>query len=845
MIKTLTKTIIATAISIITLSLSAQEWVDKMNDPSVNFYDALKTYDDHFDGKPYQRGVGMKQFLRWKYFMEPRVYPSGNRIDPMVAYNEKVKFEKENKVQNQKTANWLPLGPTSWTSSSYNPGNGRVNSVRVDPNDSNRIYVGTPAGGCWKSTDGGQTWNPITDNLPVIGVSDIAINPNNSNEIYIATGDGFAGDTYSIGVLKSLDQGATWNNTNLSFFRSQSVRSRRLAINPLDPNILWVATDAGLFRTNDGGANWFSVLSGDIRNVRIKPGDTSVVYASTDQVYYSTDGGTTFSPSTGISAASSINRMEIAVTAANSNYVYAIAGKQSDASFEGLYLSTNSGVSFTKMSSSPNLLSYASDGNGSGGQSNYDLAITVNQSNETEVYIGGINVWKSSNSGSSWTIKSHWTYPSNIGYTHADIHSLEWYNGRLYCGSDGGIFSSTNNGDNWSNLSSGLQIMQFYQMASTEADSAILMGGSQDNGCFYKGNNVNWNHILGADGMNVVIDPTNSNIVYYASQNGSIRRSYNSGFSSTNISNTPNNSESGAWVTPFVLDPNNSLTIYAGYENVWKSVNRGASWAKISNFPGSFNTLRQLIVAPSNSNYIYTATNDNQIRRTTNGGASWLIINSGLPNRVITDIEVHPHYEDSVWISFSGYSFNSKVFVSGDAGNTWFNVSTNMPNLPINDLAYDTVMHRIYAGTDIGVYYQQPSINLGWNSFNSGLPNVVVNELEINYSSNKLRAATYGRGMWESTIDRPFTTGIENTKSLSQDEFSVSPNPTKDYATLRWTQEVPRKVSLLDSRGRMVKQFNPTNGNSLQIDIRNLPNGLYFVEIENSRQLVSKKLIKQ
>ena len=839
------KTLITALLSISFSGINAQEWVEKMNDPSVNFYDVVKAYEDHFQGKAYERGKGMKQYLRWKNFMEPRVYPSGNRIDPMIAYDEKIKFEKQNQIQNQKTANWRPLGPTSWTSSSYNPGNGRVNSVRVDPNDPNRIYIGTPGGGCWKSTDGGQTWNPISDDLPVIGVTDIAINPNNSNEIYISTGDGYAGDTYSIGVLKSLDQGATWSTTNLNFFRSQSVRSRKLAINPIDPNILWVATDAGLFRTNDGGNSWFSVLSGDVRNVKIRPGDTSIVYASTDQFYRSTDGGNSFSlVSSGISSASSINRMEIAVSNANPNYVYAVTGKSFDASLEGVYLSINSGSTFTRMASSPNILAGASSGNGSGGQSWYDLAIAASHTNAHEVYVGGINVWKSTNAGVNWAIQSHWTYPSSIGYTHADIHALEWYNGKIYCGSDGGIFQSTDNGDNWTNLSSGLQIMQFYQMASTEADTNIMMGGSQDNGCYYRNSSGTWNHILGGDGMNVVIDPTNPNIVYYSWQNGGIHLSYNGGNSGSNISSSPRSVENGAWVTPFVLDPNNSLTLYAGYENVWKTTNRGASWTSISNFSGS-NTLRQLAVAPSNSNYIYTCTDDNQIRRTTNGGNTWALVNSGLPNRVITDIEIHPSYPDSVWVSCSGYFINSKVFVSGDAGATWTNLSVNFPNLPVNDLAYDTVSHRIYAATDIGVYYQHtPTSAFVWNDFNSGLPNVIVNELEIQYNSSRIRAATYGRGMWESDLERPLSTGISSNHFAKAEEFSVSPNPATDITTLRWTEEKPRRVSLLDSKGRVVRVYQPQNGSSLEINLQDLPRGIYFVEIENSRQLVSKKLIK-
>jgi photosystem II stability/assembly factor-like uncharacterized protein len=844
--KFMTKKIaIVFCITVLSMTVHAQEWVEKMNDPNINFYEVEKAYDKHFEGKSYERGQGMKQFERWRNFMSPRVYPSGNRINALSAYDEKINFEKHNKIQSQKTSNWTPIGPTSWQSYSYNPGHGRVNSVRVDPNNPNIIYLGTPAGGCWKSIDGGQNWNPITDDLPVIGVSDIAINPNNSNEMYISTGDGYGGDTYSIGVLKSSDAGATWNQTGLNFFRSQNLSCRTLIMNPLNPNVLWLATGVGLVKTSDGGATWAVVLSGDVRNVKLKPGDTSVVYASTDQFYKSIDAGDTFTQITsGISSASSINRMEIAVTPANSNYVYAIAGNQSDGSYEGLYLSTNSGNSFVKMSSSPNIFSYEQDGTGSGGQSNYDLAIAVSDLNANEVYIGGINVWKSINGGANWQIQSHWYYPPNIGYTHADIHALEWYNGKIYCGSDGGIFSSSNNGSTWTNLSNTLQIMQFYKMAQTEQDSIIVMGGAQDNGCNFRTNQGNWFHVLGADGMNVEIDPTNSNILYYESQNGNIRRSYNGGVSSQRISNTPSSAENGAWVTPFTLDPNNSLIIYAGYENVWKSSNRGSNWTVISNFSGS-STLRQLKVAPSNSNYIYTCTDDNLIKRTINGGSSWTTINSGLPNLVITDIEIHPSFEDSVWVSFSGYSVGSKVYVTGNGGSTWTNLSSNIPTLPVNDLAYDTVSHTLYAGTDIGVYYQNPHVNLNWSSFNNGLPNVIVNELEIHYGSKKLRAATYGRGMWESNLERSIAIGINETNAYNEDSYKISPNPTKDYITISWKNENPNNIRVINIKGKEVIRISKIAKRPIEIDLTDLSSGIYFIEIQDSTGIKTKKIIKE
>lgn len=822
---------------------NAQDWVEKMQDPSVNFYEVQAAFNDYYKDKE-KGGPGYKQFKRWEYRMEPRVFPTGERIPASIAAREVDKYNKSisNIPHRKSNAQWRPLGKDDWTSRSYNPGNGRVNTVRVDPTDTNTIYIGTPGGGAWKTTDGGLTWAPISDFLTVIGVTDIVINPLNPNTVYLATGDGFGNDTYGLGVMVSHDGGQTWNNTGFSTIRLQDIVCRRMVMNPQDTNTLLVATDIGLLKTNDAGATWSNVLSGDVRNVKYRPFDTSTVYASTDQFYRSTNGGSNFSRvSTGISPGSLINRMEIAVSPADSNVVYAVAGAQSDASFQGLYRSTNAGVSFTRMSTTPNILSGSQTGNASGGQSWYDLAIAVNDNDANEIYVGGINVWRSTNGGTSWNISSHWVYPNNVGYTHADIHSLEWYNGKIYCGSDGGVFYSSNNGNSWNNISAGLGIAQYYKMAQTEQDSNVLMAGAQDNGCNYRDLSGNWYHVLGGDGMTVEIDPFNFNTIYYSWQGGGIQRSYNAGISRTNISGTMRNLENGAWVTPFLIDPNSSTTLLAGYENVWKTTNRGTSWSRISNFSGSA-TIRQLKVAPSNSNYIYSCTNDHRLRRTTNGGTTWSLVNSGLPvNRVISDIEIHPLHEDSVWVSFSGYFTSTKVFVTGDGGQTWTNLSTNMPNLPVNDLAWDTLTEIMYAGTDVGVYYQDRKVNAGWWPYNNGLPNVEVSELEIHSGARKLRASTYGRGIWDIDLIGPnLPTSIESQTTAQKTGIAIGPNPTNDLVEVTLNGATLEVMRLYDVKGQLLQEFPQPKAN-FKIDLSAYENGLYLLEgLEGERSQLFK-----
>ncbi len=737
--------------SLLSSMMFAQEWVKKMEDPNVNFYEVQREFQEYWQGKEIPKGAGWKPFKRWEYFMEPRVYPSGERFAPNQAAREFQTYQAKYDLPVDNAANWTPLGPYDWTTVSYNPGIGRVNVTAVDPANSNIIYVGAPSGGFWKSTDGGNNWETSTDDLTVLGVSAIAIDPANSNTIYIGTGDGDGSDTYSIGVLKSVDGGANWSPTGLNWTVTQFRQISKLLIHPSNSTILLAATNVGVYKSTDSGSSWNLTQSGNFKDMEFKPGDPSTVYVCGTTFYRSTNTGDSFTQVTsGIPTA--VNRLAIAVSPDNSNYVYLLGGSSSDSGFEGLYRSSNSGVSFTTRSTSPNILGYSETGATSGGQSWYDLAIAVDPTDAEDVYVGGINIWKSTNGGTSWTINAYWYYfTTSIPYVHADIHTLEFYNNRLLAGCDGGIFETTNGGSSWTDLSAGIANTQFYRMGGYPGDDSLVIAGAQDNGTMrFDGA---WTHVLGADGMEAMIDYNNPQTMYACIQNGGLRRSLNGGASFSSI--TSGISENGYWVTPFVMDPNDSQTLYAGFVNVWKSENRGSSWSTISSFGGS-STLRSLAVAPSNNNYIYTATTST-LRRTTNGGSSWNNISSGLPtsSAAISYIAIARDDPLKVWVTFSGYSSGNKVFNSTDGGANWSNISGTLPNLPVNCVAYQPNSNdAVYIGSDIGIYYRDNNKN-DWELYNDGLPNVIVSELEVHEASGKLRAATYGRGLWESALQPP------------------------------------------------------------------------------------------
>ncbi|MFA5417038.1 MAG: PKD domain-containing protein [Bacteroidales bacterium] len=705
------------------------KWVEMMQDPGVNFYDVQQEANLWFESHKKGKGSGYKQFKRWEYLTEQRVYPSGDRLNHPQLWDEITRFnEKYPATEKSSRSNWSTLGPVTSANVTghWSPGIGRINVIALEPGNDQTIYIGSPSGGLWKTVNEGLNWEPLTDYQPVLGVSAIAIDPDNTDIIYIGTGDKDANDNYSVGILKSMDGGQTWNTTGMEWNIYQNRTISKLLINPNSPNILFAATTSGLFKTEDAGATWANILSGDIDDLEFKPGDPNTIYAITRRFFKSVDGGASFTETTGVPISS---RAQIAVTEANPEYVYFYS------SGSGIYRSGDGGDSFTFRSDQPT----------SGNQAWYDLALCVSHVNPEEVHLGEFNTWKSSNGALTWTETTDWTWGNSVGYTHCDIHEMVYYGGTMYVGSDGLITKTTDDGATWINLTEGVGIRQFYRIGTSKNDPYKILGGSQDNGTSVYSYD-HWHEWLGADGMECLPDYSNSDIVYGTSQNGTFYKSNAGGnFGDLNIAQPGE----GNWITPFVIHPTDPQTLYVGNSEVRKTTNGMNSWSTISSF--GMGNLENLSISESDPNYLYTSKTA-KIYRTKDGGESWTNISSGLPNLSITYIAIHPENPEIIAVSLSGYTDGEKVYMSTNGGATWTNYSRNLPNIPANCVAfYLGNLNPLYVGMDVGVYYIDEN-QTDWMSFIDGLPNVIVKELEIQNNSQLIRAATYGRGLWETSV---------------------------------------------------------------------------------------------
>jgi len=539
---------------------------------------------------------------------------------------------------------------------------------------------------------------------------------------------------------------------------------------PSDPNTIIAATSGGIFKTVDGGVNWVLKSSNTnyYKDIKFKPGDPTVVYAANYGSFYrSINTGESWSLVTAGVLAS--QRIVIGVSPNQPNWVYLLHGSSSPTAFVGLTKSTDNGVNFSTQSTTPNILGYNCDGSGTASQATYDLCIAVDLNDANIIYTGGINTWKSLDGGANWSIVSHWV-GSSFGYpcaptVHADIHSLDWsLMGYLYSGGDGGIYYTTNGGTTWPQISSTLAIAQVYKIGQSATVSNLVMNGYQDNGTAAS-TGASFTTVIGGDGMECIIDYSNTSYRYGELYYGNIRRSTGGSYSTIAANGVNGITESGGWVTPYILHETDPNTMFVGYKNVWRTNNVKAvspssvTWTQIST--GEIYNCVVLEQSHVNVDVMFASRNTSSVQsiimmsEDANAATPTWPYGVVITGATCTDIEAHDVNSDFVWATFYGtvWLLDVKNAIVTD-------ISGTLPYVAINCIVNDRNSNEgLYVGTQFGVFYRDATMS-DWVQFDDQLPAVDVRELEIYYSvadptSNLIKAATYGRGLWESDLYAP------------------------------------------------------------------------------------------
>ncbi len=809
-----------------------------------------------------------------------RAYPNDNipNIARYAAY-EQAKHNKLYKTENLQTTNqWKTIGP-------HNKG-GRTNAIAFNPQNPNTMYLGSASGGLWRSYTGGvgvDGWHYVPTGFPILGVSTIAIETNDSNIIYIGTGEVYNFDaagtgaayrstrgTYGMGILKTTDGGGTWTKS-LDWSYQEQKGIWAVKINPLNPNTVWAATTEGTYRSYDAGTTWNQVHDVVmVMDLVINPVDTNIVITGNGNfasagfgIYRTSDGGNCWTHITTGLPTFYEGKIQLDIYNADPNIVYASIGNGFSSSNGASWLcrSTDAGLTWS--------IRTTQDYSKWQGWFSHDVAI--DQSNSDNLIIIGIEVYKSTNGGSTIVQKS--TGGLNSGFTppiggqeggddftHSDAHDVKQHPTDLntyYIATDGGIFRTTDFGETFSSHNGRYQTTQFYNgTSSSQTDSLKAMGGFQDNSTdIYSGDLAWFRAPVGGDGSWTGIDAANDNIMYSSSQFLNMRRSSNGGNNFSGI--TPPGSNTTAFIAPFKIFVQDGDFIYAGRDKIYKSTNGGSNWTTTNNgnvLDGNPALAMDISYQTSDKVYVGTApfqTTRSGLFRTINGGTSWNNITGTLPDRFPADIAVDPNDDDIVYVTLYGFG-TGHVFKSTNSGDTWTDISDNLPDVPTPAVIVDmNNSNHVYIGTDIGVFVSTDGGG-NWQDFNDGLPDAVQGmDLNITYTNNVIRVMTHGNGGYERKLLSQLPPGLEPDPPVVS-SFKLEqnyPNPFNPSTTISWQLPVDAFVSLkvYDILGNevasLMNEEKPAGIYAVEFDASTLSSGTYFYRLEAGNFVETRKMI--
>jgi photosystem II stability/assembly factor-like uncharacterized protein len=757
-----------------------------------------------------------KAFKRAEYFFNQRAFPQDTI--PVVKYRREMTKEiqkaKSRSTKAKSDLTWTSVGP-SGVQFSLAPHmgivSGRVRALAIHPTDPLTIYIGAASGGLWKTTDGGESWFDIGHDLETLSFGAIAIDPNNPETIYAGTGEyNLLGNfnTYpGCGLYKSTNGGSSWTLITdgfgpVTFFSD-------LAVSPFNSNIVMATLgggvaftgynlpNEGIWRSLDGGITWNKTMDvPEAVDIAFHPTDPNILYAAVGGYmspmmgfYISNDQGANWVPrNSGLLLPPLGGRMQFDISQSNPNIIYSVIYEftwNPNAGPTRAFKSVNGGNTWSQISVGTYLGGYYS-GWGWLDQGWYDLCIAVDPDDPNHVLIGNIELHRTVNGSTFSPVRPYGGNNAWGSIAHPDYHKLVFAPSNpniLYIGCDGGVYKSTDNGYTASSKNQGLETLQFYRIASHPSNPQALMGGMQDNStALTTDGGLNWHVVTGSDGMECLFNP-NPDTLYTSSQYGCLFRSINGGVSFSNIYNG-----NSAWVTPFLMHPTNHKIIYTATKKILKSTNAGNTFQVISGIsdvaPLFISSMAQSQVNPNHM--IFSTGLDHPffdtvfvVKISTNEGATWNDVTQNIPGeeRWIARVETDPADDSTMYVLRTGFSAGNKVWKTTDLGQTWTNISGDLPDLPCSDLFIDPENTKhLYLANDIGVYHSANG-GLNWEFASAGVPKVPA--IDFDYVKigidRYLRVGTHGRSIYQTILPNYcLPEGITFTTQEQIDNFQIN-----------------------------------------------------------------------
>ena len=809
-----------------------------------------------------------------EWIMSQRMYPHAEVDYKTVKESRKIAMEEFQESLSARSENveWEFVGP--------NNVGGRITDLAISPDNDNHIYFGTAVGGVFRTTDRGESWENITDGFDIEpSIGNIAIAPSDASRIYLgsgeANGSATSGAFFGNGVFRSNDSGDNWEYIGLE----NSGHIGRIVVDPTDKNRVFVAAtgtlygknnERGIYRSIDGGANWEQVLfvndSTALIDVAMNADNPDILFAASWErirypwirdyggvgsgVYRSLDGGDTWTElQNGLPVSDEdTGRIGLAISSSNPNVVYASYTTNSVTNeFDGLYKSEDNGENWTEIT-----LGQIDDVNYTFGW--YFGNIRVHPENENDVFVLGQRLYRG-----NFGLQAY----QEITQMHVDHHALEISSNNsdfMVSGNDGGLYLSEDGGQNWNHLEN-LPITQFYNIEVDETDADIVLGGTQDNNTILTktGSDADWYPILGGDGFHVNVDPDENNIIYAEYQFGNLFKSTDGGDNMTYSLNGVDPADRNNWNTPVVLSPFNNNIVFYGTNKLYYS-NYAENWISLSDDltngqnpsgASSYGTLTAIAPSYSNLETIYVGSDDGRVHVTFDQGDTWTAIDADLPNRYVSQVAVHPEDDQTAFVLFSGFAFQDytpHVFVTNDGGQSWTDISWNLPDIPLNDIVYHQELDAWIIAADMGVWINFDYTEKEWEPLGTALPPSIIADLRYHEPTDYLYAGTFGRSIFKldmSEVEEDTTT-VSNVE-LEDFKINIYPNPVVDQLNVEWKTVGGAEIkwTIFNTAGITVKTGFSVQKSTFDIDVSELKTGPYIIKLDTDERTIQKQFIVQ
>ncbi len=764
---------------------------------------------------------------------------------------------------------------------------GRINVVVGDSRNQDIIYVGCAKGGVFKTIDGGQKWTPIFDDQLFLSIGAISIDPSNSDIIYVGTGDLNISGHFAVGdgVYKSVDGGETWTHLGLTEQRIVS----KILINPIDPQIVYVScmgnplernSDRGVYRSKDGGETWEQVLfvaedAGVIDMVmnpqipdiiyaagwnRIRTTQESVTRGDDAKIFRSTDGGDSWEVLTEGLPNEDMSRIGLEISPSDPNVLMSVYVSTSH-ELEGIYKSTDSGNTWVEI---PTFEGQGLPNSPLGGFGWYFGKIGISPKSDDNIFLLGVNMYETKDAGATWQLSDDFS-------VHADKHSIFFIDENIILlATDGGLYKSIDGGASWIDIEN-IPNTQYYRVTNNPHNDEYW-GGTQDNGTIHGNTSTinQWQRSYGGDGFQVQFAPDNPNVIWAETQWGGMVVSNNGGGNFFGGTSGIDNNDRVNWDMPFIMSSHNSDVLYSGTYRLYKNeTGTNEFWNPISEdltdgivFGANFHTITCIEESPVYDDLLYVGTSDANVWRSFDGGETWDNITHDLPERYVTSIVASKHNSNILYVTHSGFKGNGfipHIHRSMDYGETWEDISSDLPPIGVNNfltLPEDLDDNYLFAATDAGIYASIDA-GQGWNRLGSNMPYVFVFDMDYDQINRKLIAGTFARSMYsfplDSIIDYGVLTDIEDV-GLQNNEMNllqISPNPATDFVniTLQENQTSSKPASKYEWRiytleGQEVLKEEGSSPN-IKIEIQELPSGTYFLQANYNNIQTTKRFIKK